>query len=812
MVPPPDIPGDEFPDFENMSLEEQMAWLESLAKRQGAKEDEFLTDADLDIPIPENAVIDEPGYVPYSISEKPVEQAADAREEIEEVEAVEDEIEPEVESVADEFEAVPEGASDPMQWLDTLSVQTGEDVPGTVDELAEMAELGDDRFFEEFDAVEEPADEQPAFEPEQFDEAEAVSGWDEEVADAGEPEPAVSWADLESSEEFDLGSLLGEEDEFEDDLGSIVADEEDAEAWLADLAEPQDAGAGEAFPLGELQAEAGDDQPVESATPFDSEPPEETWAAEADVDLEPRPEDAVQAGLAGQPDVEDDMAVLAGADPMAWLETLAKRQGAKIEELTTAADLEIPELPEDTVVDEPGYVEYSPFELLSRDEEIDLDAGATEEAEGQPEREEIEALGELGMMDESLSWLSDLVTEPDADVASVLAVEGGAEDFAAAEAPVVETPVEDPLGDMTDEEIAYAQAHGQLTGEQELAWLKRQAAKLAEARRSEEEAMGELADELEPAEPAELPPWLAEMRSDSLLDEDAIEEEAASLDVADLEELLDQGVIEDFELEDASVPESELEAFLSGDFVPEEPDDLAEALDAEYDRRLAQDDSEPEWYAQAVAQVEATASEAEEAFVEAVPVDMPDWLTMDDQEPEQASEEEIPGWLTEPIQAEAEAEPAEVPAWLAEMSQEPVDEEIEWEPAPDLPEFADQAARETPVEPSPEVMARAAESIPPTELFDTYRRRLEADPTDFVNRLGLARALYANRELAPSMDQYEALVDNAQLLEDVSNDLVRLVDEHPQTPRVRRLLGDTYMQQGRLQDALDAYRSALDLL
>jgi hypothetical protein len=66
MVPPFDNTGDEFPDFENMSPEEQMAWLESLAKRQGANQSEFTTAADLDIPIPENAVVDEPGYVPYS--------------------------------------------------------------------------------------------------------------------------------------------------------------------------------------------------------------------------------------------------------------------------------------------------------------------------------------------------------------------------------------------------------------------------------------------------------------------------------------------------------------------------------------------------------------------------------------------------------------------------------------------------------------------------------------------------------------------------------------------------------------------------
>src|SRR5438874_11290902 len=46
---------------------------------------------------------------------------------------------------------------------------------------------------------------------------------------------------------------------------------------------------------------------------------------------------------------------LGGIDPMAWLESLAARQGAKPEELTTAADLDIPLPPEGTVIDEPGY-------------------------------------------------------------------------------------------------------------------------------------------------------------------------------------------------------------------------------------------------------------------------------------------------------------------------------------------------------------------------------------------------------------------------------------------------------------------------
>src|SRR5581483_11410389 len=52
---------------------------------------------------------------------------------------------------------------------------------------------------------------------------------------------------------------------------------------------------------------------------------------------------------------------LGGMDPMAWLESLAARQGANPEELITAANLDIPLPPADAVVDVPGYVDYDPF-------------------------------------------------------------------------------------------------------------------------------------------------------------------------------------------------------------------------------------------------------------------------------------------------------------------------------------------------------------------------------------------------------------------------------------------------------------------
>lgn len=59
-------PADNTPNFDTMSPEEIMAWMESLAKRQGANEG-FTTAADMQVAEidPETVEIDEPGYVPY---------------------------------------------------------------------------------------------------------------------------------------------------------------------------------------------------------------------------------------------------------------------------------------------------------------------------------------------------------------------------------------------------------------------------------------------------------------------------------------------------------------------------------------------------------------------------------------------------------------------------------------------------------------------------------------------------------------------------------------------------------------------------
>ncbi len=231
--------GDVFPDFDSMTPEEQMAWLESLAKRQGVKDEELTTKADLDIPLPENAQIDEPGYVPFegSASARKMKEAQEAAEaEAKSEPAIEEQPEEptwgeaETEAPVEEFDVFAEAGdtADPMLWLDSLSAQPEEDQGDLSDLFAES----ETPTFEEV--------EQDLFEPEALDQPEFE-------------EPAAQEA--------------------------VVA--------------------------------ASDDDP------------------------------------------------LGGMDPMLWLESLAKRQGANADELVTSANLDVQEVPEGTEVDEPGYI---PFE------------------------------------------------------------------------------------------------------------------------------------------------------------------------------------------------------------------------------------------------------------------------------------------------------------------------------------------------------------------------------------------------------------------------------------------------------------------
>jgi hypothetical protein len=96
--------------------------------------------------------------------------------------------------------------------------------------------------------------------------------------------------------------------------------------------------------------------------------------------------------------------------------------------------------------------------------------------------------------------------------------------------------------------------------------------------------------------------------------------------------------------------------------------------------------------------------------------------------------------------------------------------------------------------------------------YAEYQGRLEQNPHDHGTRLELARVLARSNDVDQSLEHYQTLVDNMGELDQVSEDLRALLVSRPATPVARRLLGDVYMRQGYLQEALDAYRGALDNL
>ncbi|MBN1963296.1 MAG: hypothetical protein JW910_01535, partial [Anaerolineae bacterium] len=418
---------------------------------------------------------------------------------------------------------------------------------------------------------------------------------------------------------------------------------------------------------------------------------------------------------------------------------------------------------------------------------------------------------------------------------------------------------------LSDSEIEDMAARGDLSAEQMQAWLERQADSLVAAR-----ADAAMVDEgeLGPPEPAEFPSWLEDALQQQELGVPS--EQAALVDQiteppapADLPDWLDQTPGDDEAEADL------LELLEQAQPASTEGDPWAEALDAEFaSQQLGAADEEPAWYRTALEDplrheaVEASLLEEDEAefAIEeedlalpepaelpdwlqpsvpeaAVPVaapvdpDMPDWLTeeipvvdeavvdnwLEEQEIGEEEEEleplpaaEIPDWLQAPEEVQ------EVPDWLLEAAPEPP-VPVEPAPSPAVPEPAP-AAPAAPVPAAPAPVAIPVYSVPISaalpqgEAYATFRSRLETNPQDHDTRLELARTLNQRQALPDSLGQYQALVQAQAHLDTIERDLRALVEANPGVPQARRVLGDAIMRQGRLQEALETYRAALEQL
>ena len=197
-------------------------------------------------------------------------------------------------------------------------------------------------------------------------------------------------------------------------------------------------------------------------------------------------------------------------------------------------------------------------------------------------------------------------------------------------------------------------------------------------------------------------------------------------------------------------------------------------------------------------------------------------------------EEEIapPEALERVLSEEVEAPPtAEVPMVEERRPSEeilapevaPLAEEMRWGAAPEVPlEEAEVAPalviEEVPGVPEMEVTEPLEEAaVPPeapifeapAEPFAAERVHLKEHSRDYEAWLALARALWQAGEQREALEAYTRVIRAGKFLESVVPDLEECVEQDPDVS-AQRVLGDAYMKDGRLQDALDIYRRALE--
>lgn len=198
---------------------------------------------------------------------------------------------------------------------------------------------------------------------------------------------------------------------------------------------------------------------------------------------------------------------------------------------------------------------------------------------------------------------------------------------------------------------------------------------------------------------------------------------------------------------------------------------------------------------------------------------LPDWLS---EAGETAEAEPVPeafGWSAfgEEGRAEAAVE-APGPSAAEEMAETavPLEMPATAEPVapPAEPPVAAVQAPALPIEEGRAVTGReiAVEAGPVAPELAALREYVRAHPRDYRARLALARQLWDAGLHDESAEAYSRALRSSKLAEEVLADMEVHARERPAHPAVRRVLGDAYMRVGRLEEALETYRNALESL
>lgn len=211
-------------------------------------------------------------------------------------------------------------------------------------------------------------------------------------------------------------------------------------------------------------------------------------------------------------------------------------------------------------------------------------------------------------------------------------------------------------------------------------------------------------------------------------------------------------------------------------------------------------------------EIEAAPPVAEPSAESAPEADLPTWLRgFEAREAASApgSTDEIPEWLKGD---EREAPEAPIPTrsadWKIESSKV-APQTVVPEPKPELkpePKF------EPRPEPRPAAVRKPEPKPRPAPADKPKLKRTGMLPPLIDPNLASARDALSHGKIPDALQAYSALIRKGKLLEDITFDLKEALYRFPVEVSIWQALGDAYMRANRLQDALDAYTKAEELL
>jgi tetratricopeptide (TPR) repeat protein len=203
------------------------------------------------------------------------------------------------------------------------------------------------------------------------------------------------------------------------------------------------------------------------------------------------------------------------------------------------------------------------------------------------------------------------------------------------------------------------------------------------------------------------------------------------------------------------------------------------------------------------------------------PVQVPESVRPQEASTESTSAADLPEWLAGLDKEESTAQSAvssdNLPNWLQEEAEPPVavpTYPADWRPVESKP-----ASESFPV---PEVESAMEETALPQKPAPKPEKKTPAQPmrprpVGVQAKLGEASLESAQAELGrgnigAALDHYGKLIRKGKFLEEVIRDLREALYRYPVEVPIWQALGDAYMRANRLQEALDAYTKAEELL